>query len=952
MDTFLQITAQDIYRQFGNDIASLAIVFPNKRPAIYFRQELGRLLQQPVWSPDLYTIYEFIEQSTHLLPADRFVQSFVLYDAYVTVAGQQGADALSYESFYAMGEILLNDFNEIDAYLVDATSLYSYLQQVEQIEKGFDYLTEEQQSLLKRFWKTFSAERLSSQQEKFIRLWGMLPDIYTLFHQQLQTQNLATYGNIYRTLATDIKHQTFFTNRWKKIVFVGFNALNKAEEIFLKKLQEDGKALFYFDTDPLYLDDAIHEAGLFLRRNIQRTGLKNSFPVGPSLINDKEKTISIVSASGTTAQAHLLPQLLKQWKHDPEKPETAILLADEKMLMPVLHALENDVPVNITMGFPLPQSNLFTLIRSFLHLQEQLGRSSKEKIYYKDINALLLHPLLHIRDQKLLKIVQQLQDDNQVWVPVSFLLQQPHELMELLFRPATTNEALLLRLLQLLEWIAQTGRKFTDIETTLLKETFQAVTRVAGLFRENLRTVSVSFACSILMKILQTITIPLEGEPLRGIQIMGLLESRALDFKNIILLGANEGILPKAAAAPSFIPDSIRRAFGLSVTENQDAIFAYVFYRLLQRSENIHLLYNHIVDEQSTGEYTRFIRQLQYETEADIRFQQLKQSLLPSGTNVISIPKEGKVWGTLQGYLSGVKGLTPSAINAYIDCRLKFYFSKVAGLEAPQEMMEKIDAATFGNILHHCMEKLYGDLRKEKKSGLVTAADITLLRTRLDGQVDISFAKTMLKKEAAQYEFSGNEHIIREVVKQYAQRILDADERYAPFEIVQMEKWMDATYSFSVNDRIQYIKLGGYMDRVDRKNDIYRIVDYKTGSDKKEVVLDAITVRDGDANNKAALQTILYAWIVQQNLNITSGSIEPALYNVREMNDRNFDWRFFHKNNKDSRLDAAATAVVLQSLQPGMDELLGELFDPAIPFDQTTKVEKCGYCDFRELCNR
>lgn len=956
MRTFLETVAMDLYQRFGTGISNMVFVFPNKRPALYLRKWLGEMIRQPLWSPEMKTIHEFILSSADKLPADKLIQKFLLFEAYEEVFEQTGEPYNNrFEDFFSFGEILLNDFTELESNLAAVTDVYANLSQIETLEKGFEYLTEEQRQYLERFWTSFSTAKMSSQQEKFIRLWNHLPSIYLLFKEKLAARKLINMGSAYRDLADQTHAAIQFDSKYSKIVFIGFNALNQAELKILKHYKENKKALFYFDADRHYLDDDLQEAGRFIRRNILWFGNEIE---AVDAINRPEKSIQIIAAEGDAAQVRLVPQLLETINGLRQAPEkTAILLADESQLIPLLHALPEDIAVNITMGFDLKRSLVYSLIRSALDLQLSIEQNRGVAVFYQPLLRFLEHPWLQDHKSAVV-LAKKVQANGLIIVPRTILTEIADPLLSEWLKPVNSPLNVFDHLRGILQWWVDEGQQTrqTEIQRQLATACWQQLNRLEGLLQEFSKHLSLPFVAETILSTLGSLSVPLEGEPLEGLQVMGLLESRGLDFDQFILLQVNEGVLPKRSAAPTFLPDSIRRAYQLSVLENQDSIFAYVFYRLLQRANKAWFTFNRTVTDQSTGERSRFLEQLKHETNIDIETLVLSLPLKADWKEPITIMKDETVLRMLNRFSISESKLTPSAINTYLDCRLRFFYQYLARIKEPEQFMEELDPRMVGLILHKTMEMLYLRLARKKGNQEVDPEDFEWLETILqDSVLDLAFSEEISKTPDQPFSFNGSFLVIREIILQYARSILTADKLYAPFTMLEMEARQAIRVQVTTKEKKETIYLGGIIDRVDWKNGVYRIIDYKTGKDEKSFPsIESLFDREQKDRNKAALQTFIYAWVLQQQKGQLL-PIETGLYDIRNMqrDKERFNWRFSFKGNKQ-------TETIGYQEHPGYESLiierlmgvLSEIYDPEIPFDQTSIVEKCSYCPYNMLCGR
>ena len=951
---FLQEVATDLYNKFGKDLSRLALVFPNKRPSVYFRRHLGNLIDGPIWSPDLMTIHEFIQLSTRQLTADRLLQSFLLYEAYTAVMLESGDTNIStYEKFFSLGEILLNDYTELESNVINHKDLYTTMADLAAIDQGFDYLTEEQKEYLQRFWKNFSMEKLSRQKEKFLQLWKQLPAIFEKFDSLLKERNLTTTGKIYRNLVKDSYDNKEFPGNYEKLVFIGFNALNRAELQLFKKWKDEGLALFYFDADVHYTEDTLQEAGLFLRRNLQLFG--NELPTVNG-INNSARPIHIIAAEGNAAQVRILPQLLESIPDIKENPErVAVFLGDEKQLLPVLHALPASVPfINITMGYGLAQSPVFSLVHTIIRVQESLAQNKGKRIYYQPLLQLLQHPYLYeVTDA--INLAAEINGRSLVSIPrEKWMHIEEKRLMHIMQAVEKPIDIIsLIKLVLEIQARETTTTVMAALEAQLLTATYLQLNRLHDLLLQFTHPLSLSFIGETLMNILRAQSVPLEGEPLKGLQVMGLLESRGLDFDHIIMLNVNEGALPKKAVAPTFIPDSIRRAYGLSVMEKQDAIFAYVFYRLLQRSKSVRCLYNNTIDDKGTGEQSRFLTQLEYETKIPIIRSVVQLDIAPRAKDPITIQKDAAILQSLRKYTA--TALSPSAINTYLECRLRFYFQNLVGIREPEDFQDEIDARMLGNILHRAIEFLYIRLQESKAGDKwVLPPDIDTMLQWVPWAIGRGFGECLAGDADFEVEYSGSYKVIHEVVRIYVQEVLANDKLYAPFQIWNLEERFETAIPMLINGETWKIKLGGIIDRVDIKNGIYRIIDYKTGKDSKDFKgVSSFFDREGRDRNKAALQTFLYTYVLKQQFD-SDIPVVAGLYDVRNMRKDagKFDWRFRDTSAGNEPLDHSAVSTMVADTMDGLVPVIEEIFSAEIPFDQTNKIEKCQYCSYATLCGR
>lgn len=959
MQPFLKNVAEAIAQRFGDQLYRIAIVFPNRRQIVFFRNYLQQILTPPAFLPELLTIEELIERSSSYTIADHFTQSFELYKAYTQVVRKKYNDQIiDYEKFYAIGDILLRDFEELDASLSNIDKVFEQLKDIESIEKKFDILNDEQKQFLKTFWSNFSAEKKSAQQQKFLHLWEMLPTIYQLFHQLLSNQQLATQGMAYRKLVSGETRKNFIGN-WNHIAFVSFNALNKAEETILQQWQKQGKASLWVDADEHYVVNQQHEAGYFIRKNLYKLKLQNELPLLKNLATANTQ-IHIIATQGAVTQAKLVPQWLSQFTQTSIQESVAIILADEGLLLPVLQSLPPEIRnVNVTMGYPLQQSILFSFIQLFFDIQIDLAAHHDRDINYKLVHAFLQHPLCDWQNEVKQYIQQKIIKEVLLRYPLH-QLKNHTDIGNYIFTPVQQSVEVFDRLSSILEAFHYDEKTETDY---LLKglsiQVWETIQRLKQLFITlPSQQINLTFLAKILRKQLASITVPFEGEPLNGIQIMGLLESRGLDFDHIIVLSANEGILPRVRSVASFLPDSIRRAFGLRVFEHQDAIFAYAFYRLLHWCKHMTITYNAIVTDNSTGELTRFVPQLAFETKFKIENTNIHFELKSKAPEPIIIEKTPEVMKQCNAYFASEnpKTLSPSAINSYLHCQLQFYFRYIAKLKEPDEVQDQVDAMVFGNIVHTLMELLYKAVRIKNGHWKIVKEDIIWMKTQIPTLLQQAFIEGWREKTKEPLAFSGKLLIVAEIVKQYANAYLEYDAANTPFEIEALETDFKEAFHIKINNKVKLIYLSGYIDRVDIVNGVYRMVDYKTGSDQLVFPsIEKLFERTEKKRNKAALQTLIYAWSFSKKFP-DKKRFAPVLLPLRVMQEEGNKFVGLLKSKParepEEIINADNITSVLQQLEIHLKKMLEELFDVNTSFTQTDDWEKCTYCPYIQICER
>ena len=931
---FLRLVAEDIQAKFGQDISDIAIVFNNKRPITYLKKHLVDVYGKAIWSPQFFTIQEFFAQSSSNLQATALSQFFYLFELHNELLTKEGRDPETLEEFYPIAEIILSDFGQIDYDLVPVNQIYMELFDTTEIDLHFQHFTEEQQSFIKQFWKSFSMKGHTAVQQRFLALWKRLPKLYKAFQEKLKIEKQTNYPILYRELAEGKAENQDFIKEHKKVLFVGFNALNRAEAQLFKKWQEEGLALFYFDVDAHYLDDKIQEAGLFLRRNLFNTGLVNALGESPNLIANRNTDVNLYKSLGKNSEAKLLHDVLALKDIDFKKETAAILLADESLLVPLLQSLPN-MDINITTGYPLIQSAIYGLLDLWAEVQLLITQQKKEKIPYQLLETFLSHPMTKVsRKQK-----QDIQRDSakrQLFeIPIAEIDVSSSALPHF-FRKLNNPEELIPQMIHiiddLLSSLALEGRTKL-IESNLLIETKKVLNQMHLGF-EKLGNLSVLFQVGLIKKALSPINSAIEGDQLHGLQIMGLLESRCLNFDHVYVLGVNEGILPKTSSSPTFLPNNLRKAYGLPVLENQDALSAYLFYRHFQYSDDIHLFYNGIVDESSTGEESRFIKQLMFETKFNfINHIQQQPLLFPNQTQELVIEKKGAIWNRLyESYITNKKPLSASAFTTYLMSPLQFFLKYVAEIKEPPSISQEFEMNKLGTVIHNCMEHLLTAILDHKD--FVPTSELKKALEKVDTIVIQEIGRQYESELHTLEDLNSLQRIMHKISSEYIKMYLQYDmEQYESIKIVELENDVDYHLDFeiNINGKPEMINLYGIIDRVDEvitKNGQHklRIVDYKTGAD--QVIfgnLDKVFAENTE--NKALLQTLFYAYVYEQVSGLKG--LEPHLYVARRMRE---DGTLFRNRSGSYVFEDLILEDQKKVFIGFLKETLEELFNPEIPF--------------------
>ena len=959
MESFLKLVAADLYKHTEGNLAHTAVVFPNKRAGLFFNEYLAQESESPIWSPAYVSISELFRSLSPWEVGDPVKLVCELYKIFRRET--QSTETL--DDFYFWGEMLISDFDDADKNRVDTDKLFSNLQDLRNIMDDYTFIDDEQEEAIRQFFQNFSIERRTALKERFISLWNVLGNIYKGFRESLASQNIAYEGMMYRHV---IGHLDVDKLPYEKYIFVGFNVLNKVEHTLFTQLKDAGKAVFYWDYDEFYMKEnrqaVTHEAGEFIRRNLRDFPSPLSGELFKNL--SKPKEVHYIASSTENAQARYLPQWIRNNLTTPEK-ETAVVLCNEALLQPVLHSLPAEVKhVNITMGFPLSQTPVYSFLIALLELHTHGFNFKSGRYTFQSVVTLLKHPYTRQLTGQAELLEKELTRNNRFY-PLPGELGKD-EFLTRLFTPLSGNLNLCIRLSETLQQVAgiyqanTSGTEDTDAFNQLYRESlfkaYTTINRFRTLIEEDELTVQSETFRRLLVKVLSATNIPFHGEPAIGMQVMGVLETRNLDFRHLVLLSVNEGQLPKSGGDSSFIPYNLRKAFGMTTIEHKIAVYAYYFYRLLQRAERITLMYNTSSDGLNRGEWSRFMLQFLIEWPHPITRQFLEAGQSPQGTSPITVEKTPDVMRRMQS-LFDVRAnpkakFSPSALNYYLDCPLKFYYRYVAGLSAPDEVSAEIDSATFGSIFHYAAEHIYKDLTTHGKVINKEALE-TLLRNevKLQDYVDTAFKKLFFNvPQNEKPEYNGVQLINSAVIARYLKQLLQNDLRYAPFTFIASEMEVDEPIDIQTPKGVIKSRIGGIIDRMDSKDGTLRIVDYKTGGDADTPPhVESLFIPDKKRSNYV-FQTFLYAAIMCRKQ--PTMKIAPALLYIHRAATETYSLVIQMGEPRKPKEAVEDFSKYEKEYRERLQGLLEEIFNPEKSFTQTEIIEKCTYCDFKALCKR
>jgi len=944
---FLEEIAEVVVEKYGDRTDKIRIVFPNRRAGLFFRKYLAAKISNPIWSPEILSIEDFIKGLSGLQSADRLELIYQLYKVFTAV----NKSMETFDKFYYWGNVLLQDFDEIDKFLVDPRVLFRNLAHVKKLEGDLQYLEEEQKSLILEFWKSFG-DKLSRHQQGFLQIWDKLYRVYSEYREVLLSGDMAYDGMIYRKVAEDLK-AGFLDSGSKRVIFAGFNALSKSEEEIIDWYVQQEKGEVYWDADDYYFKNSKQEAGRYLREmKFGNAALRNSFKkTYGNAFADTEKAIELISVASEVGQAQEASQILEELGAQVDE-DTAIVLPNNSLLFPLLHALPQNISrLNITMGYPLASSSFYGLLMALLNLH--LKGSEKGIYYFRDVLAVLKHPLLvRTQDPHVDSFIREIEEKNMLWVSRK-MFEVKNELIRHFFGNTRQMGAFLIEAIRMI-----VDQSLEDVEKEFAYRFIQILNRLNEFDVVNQLKLNIEAFQKIFKQLVQLERLPFEGEPLLGLQVMGILETRNLDFKNVIVLSMNEGLIPPAPKSSSFIPHSIRKVFGLPVTDHQDAMYSYIFYRLIQRAEKIHFIYNATEETGKSGEVSRFVRQLEQETQIPFTRRNVSSIVTVEDARMISIEKNDEIMAKLYRYTSRQgyqKRFTPTAINTYLDCRLRFYYKYVLELYEQDEMAEEVDAMVFGNILHHVMEKLYRPFDRDGNR-TVTEASIKQIRNGVDEAIKAEFAR-QFGAEKEDFVFEGQNVLAQEIIRKMVFKVLEYDQKQLPFDIIGVEaddqKGFQVEIELDVDGGTVHVGLKGIIDRIERKESHIRIVDYKTGKDEQSFEdLPSLFDRQNPRRNKAVLQTFLYGLLYQaSSLHQSDLPVQASLFNIRDLFRSDFS-PLIQVGKGNAKKELADIRLYLEEFTSELGSVFEEIFDPEVNFSQTEDEKKCSYCAYAGICKR
>ncbi len=935
---------------------------------------------KPILLPQMYTINDFFINTIQANVADKITQLVLLYGCYKKL----NKKAESLDEFVFWGDILLGDFNDVDKYLVDPEQLFQNISDLKKIEDDFSYLTPNQRKAIESFIKHFkegTAKHTSldskgiNVKEEFVQIWNIMYKLYVDFNEVLERKSLAYEGKVYSEFVERIKEHSvvdILNSRYPNVesfCFVGLNALNECEKYVLKSMQQAGLAEFCWDYTSDMIKDEHNKSSFFMSQNVIDFPQSIDFDVDGL----PETTFNVLSVPSSYGQTKHVNQIIQSLTKSGEELglSTAVVLPDEVLLIPLLNSIHPSIEsINVTMGYPMPESEIYVFMTQINDLQLHIRRKEgKTYFYHKQVWNLfsngLFNRLLEGND-KAKELINTIKKSAKHYVDKDELRLETETLFELIFTPVIEDMSLVNKdqILKLAKYqqaiLSYVASKIVDNvamlhEIDFAKEYYSSINRLKAMDLEILP----STYFKLLSSILSTISVPFNGEPLNGLQVMGPLETRALDFKNVIILSMNEGVFPKRNVSSSFIPPELRRGFSLPTYEFQDAVWAYYFYRLISRAENVWMIYDSRTEGLQSGEESRYIKQLRYHFGVKIN-----SYVSDTRTQVLEFKDEVVV--KTPEILKKIKELTysASAIQNYINCPMSFYYSSIEKLRKEDEVVESMDASMIGNVYHSTMQALYFsdeamdpdvDLDEYIKvnKGMSVVSLEYLKKWRKQTKAIKQRVGSFITKELKTDEIIGRNLIVQNVIVKYVERTIGADIKL--LEDLKEDHFTIKGLEEKVNVELYGLNFFGIIDRIDvvGKNGNLRLSDYKSGKDNPEVlnvgsgeddvkkVVEEIFSNKSKVRRekKAGLQFFIYNKMIAKKYNIKVTSLVNSMYSASAL-------------FKEDLIICPVNQVFTDLIDEKLGLCLNDLQNPEIPFRRTEDIENCKWCDFKMICGR
>ena len=942
---FLEEVVDYTFRKY-DDFRKLSIIFPNRRAGLYFQKALSKKTKKTTWSPKVQTMEEFVQGFTDIKISDDVADSILLnHYLFKTIQKHQEEESkVSFDNFYFWGQILIKDFDDVDLSLRDESKIFKLIKDQKEIDESFSFLDKENYEKIKSFWTKFFPT-MSVNQKNFKTTWKILLNVYKDYKRVLLKNKIAYKGLVYKEFLKKISSEVIDSN--KEYLFVGFNILSNSEKKIIKYFIKENSSMAFWDFDKYYYNDYKQEAGDAFREFSDDKILNSTFPkYVPDNFNSVNKKISSIGIGSQVGQSKVLGNLLSKKINNKnfDQDKVLILLPDENLLLPVLNSIPDSInKINVTMGLTLSETPLFSLVQLIIKIHKKTFiRDFKKCNYYKDVLELISHPYIYQKNPEASdKIISEIRDNKIIYVDHKYLIESSEVLNTILVE----DDSIINILQKASNFLFNSSTDLGKLDREYIKSFLEILDRIKKI---NIEFKSLSNQSKLLNQIFKMIRIPFSGEPLSGLQVMGVLESRNLDFDDVYILSMNEGDFPRKLYSISFIPYNIRKGFQLETSDSMDKVYSYLFYRVIQRAKNITLIYNTNSSFSSKGEKSRYIKQVSSESNYKINDFSVTDKLEIDNKPKLSIPKSKEIIDKLQNRFCNGGYMSPSAIKDYMDCPLRFYYRYVANIREVNPISSEILKPDFGKITHKALEILYSDIIKANSEGNINKNDFFKLKNGVSGSLEKVIRAHFKLKKKNQFFMEGNNIILYEIMKDYIKKIISFDELYAPFEIIDLEGDKNSGYYKNINlPNNKTVKISGIVDRVDKKNNLYRIIDYKTGGDTKRIKdIDSLFSDKRTERNDAVFQLFYYSLLLHNKLN-DNLPIRPGLMNIREINNKNFNINIIINNKSVTSINE-----YLEDFEKKLIKKLSEIFDIKVPFTQNDDENACKYCSYKNLCSR
>jgi len=913
---FLDKIAKVLIDDYSGKLPNTIVVLPNKRAKIFLIEALKKQVDTNILSPDIISIEEFIQNIAGIRAIDPIELLFEFYEVYLSIT--EKSNQQSFELFANWAKTLLQDFNEIDRYLLNPSHVLSYLKDIEDIKK----------------WG-IEVENKTQLLEKYIDFWKLLPNYYQSLYTHLLNKGIGYQGLIYREAVNNLNHFSESINE-KQFVFAGFNALNAAEERIIQHLIASDQAKIYWDVDQTFLNDPFHDAGLFVRRFKSSWKYYKSNPF-EWIVDEfsQSKNIQVIGTPKTIGQAKITGSIIENIIN--ENPNTtldkvAVVLGEENLLVPLLYSLPSSVgALNITMGYSSKNNPAQILIAKLFKMHTNaLSRNAKSYVlYYKDVLDILTHPLVepYAKTNALVNVINQ---NNYTFITHHKLMElnpNPSDLFLLLFQKWEKGSMAVLEtisnLLQTVKTNLSNNNEEEKIAKAFVYAIFKVINKLINYYSQHSHIDKIETLYAIYKQVIDLAEVSFEGEPLNGLQIMGVLESRVLDFETVIVTSMNEGKFPAGKSMNSFIPYDVKRELGLPTFKEKDAIYTYHFYHLLQRAKNIYLIYNTESEGLDAGEKSRFITQLEVEKQSNHTLtHEIYNAALPeTAYQPIVVPKSESVMIRLKEIAE--KGFSPSALTSYIRNPIDFYFQKILRISEVEEVEENIALNTLGTIIHETLEVLYTPFIGKFLSENNILGCFKLLEAEVLKQFKLVYKEGEIKKGRNLLAFEVAKRNVYNFLKVELENIKNGD----AIKILHLEKECGRIIE---HPSLPFpIKIAGKVDRIEERNGIIRIIDYKTGKvEKTNVTLKSWKGLTQEIKNDKIIQILAYAFMFEKEAN--GKSIEAGIISFKNLKSGFLPFNF--KNGKEE-----ITTISVDILSNYLEQiilLLNEILDEEIPFEE------------------